>query len=421
LQHLYYDKLHAHRNHGRTFWLRPFSLIYLYIRVPLYSVHALHSLRKLTSPFLSSLSLLPFSPSPSSSSDDLRRQSLDQKIEKHSPSLNRTAVYTEKSRMSRLPSVLTVHLVRFYWRRDTNSKAKIMFVLISPLLFPFPSLPSQPGLCGTRPSFSSPSSGLLTLHDAELPSISSLFPSLLLLAPKTRRKVKFPFTFDALDLCTPQLRSDLTPVNTALKNIAKDRDERAKIRKRIAKGQTPAAANNAVAGKDAGPTASGSTSAGGEPSAMAVDGAEDKKKEEGDDELYGGTEEEERKKREEEGKTLRGLVAEGIKKDVGANESGLYELAAIVTHKGSSADSGHYIGSLPSPSFALVLFWRRLLLAASSSLAVSSASSEILTRSPSLPPSLSSHHLPLVQDGSRNSPTPLPLLDPLPPPLRQHP
>lgn len=55
--------------------------------------------------------------------------SLDQKIEKTSPSLGRSAVYTQKSRLSRLPGVLTVHLVRFYWRRDTNSKAKIMYVL----------------------------------------------------------------------------------------------------------------------------------------------------------------------------------------------------------------------------------------------------------------------------------------------------
>ncbi len=53
-------------------------------------------------------------------------QSLDEKIEKHSPSLNRTAIYTKHSRISRLPNNLTVHMVRFYWRRDINKKAKIM-------------------------------------------------------------------------------------------------------------------------------------------------------------------------------------------------------------------------------------------------------------------------------------------------------
>lgn len=56
--------------------------------------------------------------------------SLDQKIEKHSATLGRTAVYSQKSRLERLPEVLIVHEVRFYWRRDTNSKAKIMCVVL---------------------------------------------------------------------------------------------------------------------------------------------------------------------------------------------------------------------------------------------------------------------------------------------------
>ena len=57
---------------------------------------------------------------------DLRSQNLDQKIEKDSISLGRSAVYSQKSRISRLPSTLLVHMVRFYWRRDINKKAKIM-------------------------------------------------------------------------------------------------------------------------------------------------------------------------------------------------------------------------------------------------------------------------------------------------------
>lgn len=46
--------------------------------------------------------------------------SLSQPIEKHSTQLNRTAVYKEESRISRLPMYLSVHFVRFYWRRDIN-------------------------------------------------------------------------------------------------------------------------------------------------------------------------------------------------------------------------------------------------------------------------------------------------------------
>lgn len=35
-------------------------------------------------------------------------------------------MYTSKSRLSRLPSYLTVHMVRFAWRQDIGKKAKIM-------------------------------------------------------------------------------------------------------------------------------------------------------------------------------------------------------------------------------------------------------------------------------------------------------
>ncbi|KIO19021.1 hypothetical protein M407DRAFT_55572, partial [Tulasnella calospora MUT 4182] len=47
-------------------------------------------------------------------------QSLDQKITKNSPSLGREATYSQHSRVSRLPTNLTVQMVRFYWRRDIN-------------------------------------------------------------------------------------------------------------------------------------------------------------------------------------------------------------------------------------------------------------------------------------------------------------
>ncbi|KAG1808061.1 uncharacterized protein BJ212DRAFT_1485339 [Suillus subaureus] len=40
--------------------------------------------------------------------------------------LGRQAVYSQTLRLSRLPSYLTVHMVRFAWRRDIGKKAKIM-------------------------------------------------------------------------------------------------------------------------------------------------------------------------------------------------------------------------------------------------------------------------------------------------------
>lgn len=52
--------------------------------------------------------------------------SLDQEVEKTSPTLGRQAVYTQTSRMTRLPGYLVVHMVRFAWRQDIMKKAKIM-------------------------------------------------------------------------------------------------------------------------------------------------------------------------------------------------------------------------------------------------------------------------------------------------------
>ncbi|EJU00282.1 ubiquitin carboxyl-terminal hydrolase 6 [Dacryopinax primogenitus] len=166
--------------------------------------------------------------------------SLDQKITKNSSSLGQEATYTEKSRVSRLPEYLTVHMVRFYWRRDISKKAKIM------------------------------------------------------------RKVKFPFDFDASELLTPDLAKRLQPIQGRIREIKKERDERRKVRRKT---------------KD---SADGSV-----------------KKEEG---------EKEKLARQEEAAELEKLVDPGLREDVGASVTGLYELIALVTHKGASADSGHYIG-----------------------------------------------------------------------------
>ncbi|ORY22440.1 ubiquitin C-terminal hydrolase [Naematelia encephala] len=161
--------------------------------------------------------------------------SLDQQIEKTSPTLGRTATYSQKSRLSRLPQILAVHMVRFYWRRDIQKKAKIM------------------------------------------------------------RKVKFPLQFDVLDLVTDDLRTRISPVNSATRQILKDRDDRAKIAKRD-KGRAKAEGKS-------------------------------------EDEL-----------RTEEDQTVQELIDTNQLKEPGSNPTGIYELCGVVTHKGASADSGHYIG-----------------------------------------------------------------------------
>ncbi|BEI82925.1 hypothetical protein CcaverHIS002_0307930 [Cutaneotrichosporon cavernicola] len=161
--------------------------------------------------------------------------SLDEQIEKNSTSLGRSVMYNQKTRISRLPGYLVVHLVRFYWRRDIQKKAKIM------------------------------------------------------------RKVKFPLQLDALDIATDELREKLGPVNAEVKQVLNERDDRAKVAKR-------AKAKNAPA---------------------------DEKTED--------------QHREEEHKKVAELIEKaGVAP--GTSSSGMYELCAMVTHKGASADSGHYIG-----------------------------------------------------------------------------
>ena len=60
--------------------------------------------------------------------------SLEGDIEKQSPLLGRNCVYHKKQQVNKLPSYLTVHFVRFYWKKDSTAsgtkagKAKILRV-----------------------------------------------------------------------------------------------------------------------------------------------------------------------------------------------------------------------------------------------------------------------------------------------------
>ncbi|KAI0726971.1 cysteine proteinase [Fomitopsis betulina] len=139
------------------------------------------------------------------------KDSLTQKIEKNSASLGRNAQYTATSRLSRIPSYLTVHMVRFAWRTDIGKKAKIM------------------------------------------------------------RKVKFPVDFDVLDLLTDELKAKMLPLVTKYRDIEGERAERRSIRKKSA-ARAAKALKAAAAGSSAPAEASSSTApADSEPAAMDVD------------------------------------------------------------------------------------------------------------------------------------------------------
>ncbi|KAI1823653.1 ubiquitin carboxyl-terminal hydrolase-like protein [Xylaria intraflava] len=58
---------------------------------------------------------------------------LKEQLEKRSEVLGHDANYTKTSKISRLPKYLTVHFVRFFWKRDTQKKAKIMRKVVFPL------------------------------------------------------------------------------------------------------------------------------------------------------------------------------------------------------------------------------------------------------------------------------------------------
>ena len=186
---------------------------------------------------------------------------LTETIEKHSPSLGRDAKYTKTSRVSRLPKYLTVHFVRFFWRRDVNKKTKIM------------------------------------------------------------RKVKFPMELDATEFCTDDLRNILIPIRDKLREYTKTKEdiERSAKRRHL---------ESKVTDEDV----------------MKVD----------DPKAEGGKTEEEKSSKNEVETTITvesvtELIPKSLVDDEGANKSGLYDLAGVLTHSGASANSGHWQAWIKQP------------------------------------------------------------------------
>jgi ubiquitin carboxyl-terminal hydrolase 14 len=203
---------------------------------------------------------------------------LEEKIEKNSPTLGRDATYTKTSRISRLPKYLTVHFVRFFWRKDIRKKTKIM------------------------------------------------------------KKVTFPPELDIVEFCTETLRKQLVPVRDKVREVRKDEEDvvRARKRQKVAHKQEEdraADAQKGVAQPDDKPPAKDKTTAKkGADTAMAdaVYKTDAEFETEQAEQILAG-------KRE-----LFALIDPDLAADEGSNKSGLYELRGVVTHQGASADSGHY-------------------------------------------------------------------------------
>lgn len=170
--------------------------------------------------------------------------SLTEKIEKHNESLGRDSEYQLTKRISRLPKYLTVHYVRFFWRRDTQKKSKIL------------------------------------------------------------RKVVFPKELDVTDLCSEALKKKIVPVREEVMKIRKEEEDTRRAAKKLRLNPATRGSNGDSADSKIDPV------------------SEEKKK--------------------EYREMIEKVTDASLKEDKGANTSGLYELQAVVTHRGASADSGHY-------------------------------------------------------------------------------
>ena len=170
---------------------------------------------------------------------------LSEQIEKRSEVLDRSVMWTKTSRVTRLPKYLVVHFVRFFWRRDSNKKAKIL------------------------------------------------------------RKVKFPLELDATPFCSDELKAKTLPVRDALREVRKKHEEAERARKRARVQAEVDAANDVT------PTNGASEQ---NTEGMDVDDVDPES-----------------------------LIDPELRADVGSNPSGMYELAGVLTHAGSNADSGHWL------------------------------------------------------------------------------
>ncbi|KAH7103506.1 cysteine proteinase [Auriculariales sp. MPI-PUGE-AT-0066] len=211
---------------------------------------------------------------------------LTETIEKHSPSLDRTAQYTQTARITRLPKNLVVHMVRFAWRRDINKKTKIM------------------------------------------------------------RRVKFPLELDAAEWCSEDLRAKMRVASDKSKEIERERRERDKVRKR-----TKSTLGSGEPGADGDVQMAEASTSAGDTAPLPARDAADTSAAPAAAPAAGGDLRPEAEYRTKEREELEKLVHADLKSDIGASQTGLYELAGIVTHKGASAESGHYIGFVRRDAF----------------------------------------------------------------------
>lgn len=212
---------------------------------------------------------------------------LTEEIEKRSPTLGHDAVYTKTSKIARLPQYLTVHFVRFNWKKEINKKAKIM------------------------------------------------------------RKVTFPEELDVVEFCTDELKSRVIPVRDKIRDIRKDEQdiERARKRQKLAHKQEQDRQHDEAKKPEAAPIAKLREQAEKKESKDKVPEGGDLDVYKTDAEY----EAERAQSIKQAKKELFSVINPELAADEGANKSGLYELTGVITHQGASADSGHYTSFVKKP------------------------------------------------------------------------
>lgn len=162
------------------------------------------------------------------------KRGLKSELEKASPALGRSAIYVKDSRINDLPRYLTIQFVRFFWKRESNQKAKIL------------------------------------------------------------RKVDYPLELDVFDLCSDDLRKRLETPRRILRE-----EEGRKLGLKVDQKSSGSDSDVKMTNNEEPANGNGGTSK--------------------DSNLEGNR----------SGKEL--------------HLTGIYDLVAVLTHKGRSADSGHYV------------------------------------------------------------------------------
>lgn len=210
---------------------------------------------------------------------------LKSEIEKNSPALGRPAVFIKESLISRLPQHLTIQFVRFFWKRESQQKAKILRTVTYPVVLDIY------GFCTKelQAELDHPRKALRLKEEAEA------------LAPRTDKK-KEAGSSEA-EAKEDKDMSESKPEVEAVKVLGGGNDEEGGI------GGGSSEQMEEAKSELAPPANPG-------PSAMDTDD----------------------KPTDVPSSSSKSEAAKSSRK-----ETGIYDLTAVLTHMGRSADSGHYV------------------------------------------------------------------------------